>query len=200
MQQRERDLLRTLRGVGWTALGDKRVLEVGCGDGEVLRHLLSYGAKPENLVGVDLLQDRIEAARHLAPNIEFHCADATTLPFPEASFHLVCQVTVFTSILDWQVRRQLAGEMLRVLRSDGLILWYDFHMNNPSNADVRGVKRREIQALFPGCSIALRRVTLAPPLMRLLAPYSWLACYVLEKIPFLCTHYIGVISQHGFTR
>jgi hypothetical protein len=55
------------------------------------------------------------------------------------------------------------------------------------------VKRQEVVQLFPGCRIELQRLTLAPPLARLLAPYSWFACYVLEKVPWLCTHYLGVI-------
>jgi hypothetical protein len=57
------------------------------------------------------------------------------------------------------------------------------------------VKKREVQRLFPGCRIELRRITLAPPLVRLLAPYSWLACYVLGQIPWLCTHYLSAIRK-----
>jgi len=94
------------------------------------------------------------------------------------------------------MKQQMASEMLRVVKDDGLILWYDYHVNNPWNPDVRGVKRQEISQLFPGCRMKLQRITLVPPLVRLLAPYSWLACYVLGKIPWLCTHYIGLISKN----
>lgn len=197
MQQRERDLLRALQRAGWTDLRKKRILEVGCGDGEPLRRFVTYGANPTNLVGVDLLEDRIEIARRLAPNIDFHCANAQALPFEDASFDLVYQITVFTSIFDPRMRQQVAREMLRVLKPDGLILWYDFHMNNPRNPDVQGAKKKEIYTLFPGCSIDLRRVTLALPLTRVLAPYTWLGCYLLEKIPFLCIHYLGAIKKFG---
>src|SRR5207245_4975939 len=103
--------------------------------------------------------------------------------------------TAFTSILDSRMKRTIASEMVRVLKPHGLILWYDYHVNNPRNPDVRGVKKQEIHQLFPGCRIALERITLAPPLVRLLAPYSWLACCLLEGIPFLCTHYLGVIQK-----
>ena len=84
---------------------------------------------------------------------------------------------------------------MRVVKRDGLILWYDYHVNNPRNRDVRGVKRREIYRLFPGCRIKLERITLVPPLARLVAPYSYLACYLLGKLPPLCTHYLGVIQK-----
>jgi hypothetical protein len=114
---------------------------------------------------------------------------------PSDRFDLVVQSTVFTSILDATTRRQVASEMLRIVKDDGLILWYDFHVNNPRNPDVRAVKKREIQGLFPDCRIQLRRITLAPPLLRLLAPHSWLACHLLGRIPWLCTHYLGVIRK-----
>src|SRR5215467_6730268 len=81
------------------------------------------------------------------------------------------------------MKRQMASEMCRVLKPDGLILWYDYHMNNPWNAGVRGVKKREIHRLFPGCSIDLRRITLAPPFARWIVPRSWLLAYLLERLP-----------------
>ncbi|MBU1627041.1 hypothetical protein KKB18_06695 [bacterium] len=68
-------------------------------------------------------------------------------------------------------------------------------MNNPRNPDVRGVKKREIQHLFPNCTFDFRRITLAPPITRLLAPCSWLVCYLLEKLNVLNTHYLVGIKK-----
>lgn len=93
------------------------------------------------------------------------------------------------------MKQQIASEMLLVVKSDGLIVWYDYHVNNPWNPDVRGVKKKEIRRLFPDCRIELRRITLAPPLARWLAPRSWLLAQLLERIPILCTHYIGIIQK-----
>ncbi|MGH7783884.1 MAG: methyltransferase domain-containing protein, partial [Candidatus Binatia bacterium] len=122
-------------------------------------------------------------------------ASAAQLPFSDNKFDLVLQSTVFTSIIDQNLKRRVAAEMLRVVKPDGLILWYDYHVNNPWNPDVRGVKRHEIYQLFSNCRIDLERITLLPPLARALAPYSYLACYLLEKFPPLCTHYLGVIRK-----
>src|SRR2546429_9525689 len=97
------------------------------------------------------------------------------------TFDLVVQSTVLTSVLDAIMKQQMASEMLRVVKDDGFILWYDYHVNNPWNPDVRGIKRREISQLFPGCWIKLQPITLVPPLVPPLAPHSWLACYVLGK-------------------
>jgi SAM-dependent methyltransferase len=138
----------------------------------------------------------VTKARQLCPeSVRISCGNAVQLPFADATFDLVLQSTVFTSILDGWMKQQIAAEMLRVVKRDGLILWYDFHVNNPWNRDVYGIRRHEIHQLFPGCQIQLRRLTLTPPLVRFLAPYSWMVCHLLGKIPWLCTHYLGVIQK-----
>ena len=195
-QERERRLLTLLKRHDLAPLHTKKILEVGCGTGSQLREFIKWGARPENITGIDLLVDRVAEARYVCPEaVRILYGNAAELAFPDATFDLVVQFTVFTSVLDSLTKQQMASEMLRVVKDDGLILWYDFHVNNPWNPDVRGVKKREISQLFPGCRIQLQRITLVPPLVRLLAPYSWLACYVLGKIPWLCTHYIGLISK-----
>lgn len=196
VQGLERRLLALLKRQGCEPLDAKKILEVGCGTGYWLREFMKWGARPEHLVGIDLLSDRIaEAQRLCPPAIDIRCGSAAALAFPNETFDLVLQSTVFTSILDFELQRQIASEMLRVVKEQGFILWYDYHVDNVRNPDVRGVKKREIHRLFPGCRIALRRITLAPPLARLIAPHSWLACYLLEKVPLLCTHYLGVIRK-----
>lgn len=196
-QQIEAEMLALLRRNGRTDLSSYKILDVGCGSGQLLRRLLEWGARPANVAGVDLLPDRIAEAKLLSPpDARLICGSAKQLEFPAASFDLIFQLTVFTSILDAELKREIAAEMLRLLRPDGLIVWFDYHVNNPRNADVRGVGKREIRELFPGCEIDLRRVTLAPPINRLLAPCSPLLCQLLSKLSLLCTHYLGSIRKH----
>ncbi len=196
IQERERGVLKRLHREGFERLDDKRILEIGCGKGTWLRDFVKWGARPEHITGIDLLPDRIsEARRTCPPGIAFMCGSAAQLDVHSASHDLVLQSTVFTSILDSRMREAVAREMLRVLRPDGLILWYDYHVDNPANPDVRGVGRREIHRLFAGCRIDLERVTLAPPLARAIAPYSRIACQLLEAVPLLRTHYLGVIRK-----
>ena len=195
-QERERRILGLLQQHGNEDLKSKNLLEIGCGGGHWLREFIKWGALPENVVGIDLLEDRVAEARRLCPSgVKIQCGSAAKLEFLDESFDLVLQSTVFTSILDSSLKQQVASEMMRVVKREGLILWYDYHVNNPRNSDVRGVKRREIYQLFPGCRIMLKRITLLPPLTRLLVPYSYLACYLLGKLPPLCTHYLGVIEK-----
>jgi ubiquinone/menaquinone biosynthesis C-methylase UbiE len=195
VQTREMELLKELKRRGISSLEKSKILDIGCGTGNELRNFIKYGAEPENCSGIDLLEERIASARRLSPNINFKSGDATKLPWNDGLFNIVIQYTVFTSILDQSMKQCIAREMLRVLKQDGIIIWYDYHINNPSNPDVRGVTADEIKSLFPGCSIHLKRITLAPPLTRMLAPFSLAACQFLEKIRFFNTHYLGIIRR-----
>jgi hypothetical protein len=163
-----------------------------------LRDFVKWGAQPENLVGEELLPERAEEARRLSPHgVNVICGSAAQLAFPDHSFDLVLQSTVFTSIQDSGLKRQVAAEMLRLVRREGLILWYDFRVDNPRNSDVTGVRKKEILELFDSCRIELRPMTLAPPLVRRLANWSWVACHLLGKVPWFCTHYLGIIRIPG---
>jgi ubiquinone/menaquinone biosynthesis C-methylase UbiE len=194
-QRRERALLRLLRRHEFDDLEDRKILDVGCGAGGLLRRFVEYGAKPSNLFGVDVLPERVSLAEELSPHIGFCLGNAAQLPFDAELYDIVMQFTLFTSVLDDNIRQQIATEMLRVLKPDGVIIWYDYHVNNPKNPDVRAVKKKELCELFQGCDIRLKRITLAPPIARMLAPCSIILCQLLEKLPFLCTHYIGAIRK-----
>jgi SAM-dependent methyltransferase len=196
MQEREAATLALLGRQGLLPLGDSDILEVGCGGGQWLLDLVRWGAQPDRLHGIDLLPERIAQARRVcAPAVALSLGGATALPYGDGSFDLVLQATMFSSILDPAVRRAMALELLRVLRPAGAVLWYDLRVNNPSNPDVRGVDRDEIAGLFPGCGVALTRVTLAPPVTRLVAGHAaWLA-RALAVAPFLRTHWLGVLRR-----
>ncbi len=201
MVQRERRVLDLLGRHGFAELDSKKILDVGCGIGQWILDFIKWGARPENITGTDLLADRIARAKHNCPaGATLLVANAARMTFPDESFDLVVQSTVFTSILDQAVRREVAAQMFRVLKPDGLILWYDYYLDNPRNPNVRAATRREIRRLFPSATIELHRVTLAPPLARFLAPYSWALCYLLEQLPLLRTHYLGAIRKRHLLR
>ncbi len=117
------------------------------------------------------------------------------MPFPDASFDLVMQFTLFTSILNDEVKRAIAAEMVRVLAPGGRILWYDFSYNNPKNPDVRGIGKQEIHGLFPNLEMKIKRITLAPPLGRRIAPISPALYYVLSRVRPLCTHLLCLLRK-----
>lgn len=167
--------------------------DIGCGSGSWLLEFSQWNAA--RLSGIDLDETRIGQARAKLPRADLHVGDAGHLPWAGESFDVVSQFTLFTSILDSHLKRNIAAEMLRILKPSGAILWYDFRVNNPGNPNVRGIPAAEIRSLFPDCVVKLTAVTLAPPIARRVVPLSWIAGLMLECVPVLRTHYLGIIRK-----
>jgi ubiquinone/menaquinone biosynthesis C-methylase UbiE len=194
----ERQLATTalLAANGIHSMAGLDILEVGCGEGANLIEFLQLGADPDRLVGNDLLGDRIERARRLLPDlVRFYPGDASALVLADASFDIVYQSTVFSSILDDALQAHLAAAMWRWLRPGGAVLWYDFTVDNPRNPDVRGVPLTRIRKLFPAGRLTCRRVTLAPPLARAVTRVHPALYTVFNMLPLLRTHVLCWIHK-----
>lgn len=194
-QHREKDIIKSLVRFGIDDLSHAKILDLGCLIGNVLRDFIKYGADPQNCFGIDLLPYKIEKAKRISPNIDFICGNAEKLPYDNELFDIILCFTVFSSIFDEGMAKNISKEMVRVLKPTGIILWYDFFVDNYRNSDVRGIKKKEIIKLFSNCKVELKRITLAPFLSRAIAPYSWIFCYILEKLKILNTHYFGIIKK-----
>jgi ubiquinone/menaquinone biosynthesis C-methylase UbiE len=196
MHSLERNLLALLKRHEFTSLSEKKILDVGCGSGGFLRRFLDYRASPGNLYGIDLMAQRIEDARRLHPGINWCVGSAHKLPYADASFDLVMSFVMFSSILDESLRQKIVAEMWRVLKPGGLILFYDFMYAHPHNQAVAGISQHNAKQLFskPGVRYDFRRITLAPPISRIMAPRScWLA-NTLELCKIFNTHLIAIID------
>lgn len=193
----ERNMLALLKKHRFTNLSDKKILDIGCGSGMQLQRFLACGAKPGNLFGIDLMADRIEQARCQNSSIDWQVGSAHQLPYAEASFDLVTLFVVFSSILNKPLRQSIADEIWRIHKPGGLILCYDFAYSNPRNPAVEGISRQQIQQLFkrPGTFFDFRRVTLAPPISRLVTPHAPWVASTLEYLKIFNTHLIGIISS-----
>jgi ubiquinone/menaquinone biosynthesis C-methylase UbiE len=194
----ERATLSALKAVGFERkLAELRVLDLGCGNGRWFGRWLAWGATPSNLTGVDLRTAAIEMAKSAFPQCCFKVMPQGCVPFPDASFDVVCQNLVFSSILDDGVRQAVAVEMMRVLKPGGVILWCDFTYDNPRNPHVRGVKQRDIKVLFPNVEkVVMKSVILAPPIARRVVQRSWLMADLLEAgLPFLRTHIFAALRK-----
>jgi ubiquinone/menaquinone biosynthesis C-methylase UbiE len=193
IHQRQRTILTALRNRNITDLSNLKIFEMGCGGGGVLTEFLNFGASPRNLYGMDLIADRLNHAHAQLPASHFVNADGQHMPFPAHSFDLVLQYTALSSILDSQLRQKIARDMQRVLKPNGIILWYDFWLN-PTNPQTRGIRPAEIRSLFPNCNFKFHKSTLAPPIARRIVPFSWGLALLLEGLKIFNSHYIGVIT------
>lgn len=192
---RRRTAERLLSAAGRLPDGRTACLEVGCGAGGWAHELLAWGVAPPNLHGIDLSAQRIDTARLAVPQADLRVGDAAHLPWADGAFELVVASTLFTSILDEVVRRRAAAEIVRVLAPGGALLWYDFAVDNPRNPHVRRVTQADLAALFPSLGGEVARVTLAPPIARLVAPFSLRAARALGRLPFLRTHLLAVLVK-----
>jgi len=62
IQERHRETLRILKAKGRNSLSHLCVLDVGCGNGNLLRQMLEWGSKPANLAGIDINSARVQRA------------------------------------------------------------------------------------------------------------------------------------------
>lgn len=193
-QWRERVMLsmleKTLGG-----MHGKRILDIGCGAGGTLKPFLQYGIKMKDCYGVDILEDKIETAKTSLPSMNFACCSAENIPFEKGAFDLVTTFTCLSSVLDGNIRESICRQAMEMLRSGGWILIYDFYVNNPYNSDVKSVKLSELKSYFPGCTFYSKKLTLLPPLSRVLAKYSIALCTLLGKIPLLRTHRLTMLQK-----
>jgi ubiquinone/menaquinone biosynthesis C-methylase UbiE len=106
----------TVRRMGLA--GTDMVLEIGCGPGYFSRSIAA--AVPDgSLVLFDLQVEMLELARKRLSgieNIQFAQGDASSLPFPDASFDAVLLVLVLGEVPD---RDRCIGEVARVLVQNG---------------------------------------------------------------------------------
>ena len=189
LQERQRAMLRLFAGLGWTDLSDLRLLEVGCGSGGNLLELLRLGFAPERLSGAELLPERLAQARRVLPvSVALFEGDALAMNVAAASHDVVLVSTVFSSLLDDAFQQRLADAMWSWLKPGGGVLWYDFTVNNPRNADVRGVPLRRVRQLFPQATVRTRRVTLAPPIARAVTRVHPSLYTAFNCLPLLRTH------------
>lgn len=196
LEERRRLERKLIAEAGWIPFGERRALEVGCGLGSELAWLVELGASPSGLVGIDLLPDRIAAARYAYPQIAFQSGNAERLAFPDATFDLVMAFTVFSSILDSTMSSNVASEVTRVMKPGGALLWYDFRYDNPANHDVRGVSEARVRELFPQLEGRLYKLTVLPPLVRRFGPLTQAAYPLLARAPFLRSHLMGLLRKH----
>lgn len=110
-----------------------RILDVATGTGGQAR---AFAAQAQEVVGVDLSEAMFRVARRTnrAPNVHFRQADASRLPFADASFDAAC-ISFALHEMPAGVRDRVLAEMVRVTKPGAPILVVDYRL--PSNPLVR---------------------------------------------------------------
>ena len=108
--------------IGSALAGTGDVLDVGCGEGQVARHLASVGCRA---VGVDPIRAQVDAAVERGGGPTYAMAAADRLPFPSGRFDAVVACLVFEHI---DAIDDALAEVARVVRPGGRFL---FLLNHP---------------------------------------------------------------------
>jgi SAM-dependent methyltransferase len=144
------------------------VLEVGCGSGAMAAEILRRypGVR---LGATDYDQSMVNAASQrlapFGPRAEVRQADATSLPFADASFDAALSFIMLHHVVDWE---QALAELARVLRPGGVLVGYDLmgdrggQLLHGREHDVRLMRRAELQRTLD--ALPSRRAVIRPSL------------------------------------
>lgn len=119
IHDRQRVMLQLFARLGLTNFTDTKLVEVGCGSGGNLLEFLRLGFQPENLTGIELLQDRVAQANKVLPIGVVHSGDANSTNIQSASQDIVFQSVVFSSLLDNAFQAELAARMWAWVKPGG---------------------------------------------------------------------------------
>ena len=194
LRRREREALEMVRE-HFGDLRDLTVLDLGCGFGRLLGAFRAAGVPAKNLVGVDLVKPRIEAAAARFPGIRFIHGNAAELDLGGRTFDVVAMFTLVSSVRNDALATRIAGAVDTVLAPGGAILWYDVRYPKPWEAHIRTMTKRRIQAIFPGFRLDLRSRTLLPPIADRLGIATPVVYPLLAAVPFMRTHYLGLLTR-----
>lgn len=195
-QEKERALIKWIKENNIEPLENKKLLEIGCGGGYNLLKFVRLGFKPQNIFANDLISERLQSARELLPSkVHFYEGSAMDLSFKENEFDIVFQSMVFSSILDSDYKIKLAEKLWQWVKPGGGILWYDFIYNNPSNKDVKGVSIAEVKKLFKVKKLYYKKLTLAPPIARIVTKVHPFLYYFFNSTYLLRTHLLIWIQK-----
>ena len=118
-----------------------RVLDIGCGRGEIVRHCMKLGIEAYGVdyaeVATLMTRDVILAEREINENMTVAAAvcrsDAKQLPFPSCYFDRVLMYDVVEHLFPWELHQAML-EVKRVLKPEGLFIihtapnrWYDMY-------------------------------------------------------------------------
>jgi ubiquinone/menaquinone biosynthesis C-methylase UbiE len=126
-----------------------KILDVGCGRGEIMRHCAALGAEAYGFdyapVALKMTQTLIHNTAQDYPQSAMGAvlADAKHIPFPSASFDRALMFDVVEHLHPWELQATLV-EIRRILKPDGRLIihtapniWYDRY----AYPVVRGVRR-----------------------------------------------------------
>jgi len=104
-----------------------KILDLGCGNGRLLKVIQSAGQKYEYL-GVDFSAKLLDQARQQFPGENFQQADMSKLDFPVASFDVVCLIASFHHLDSKKEREELLNKIYSWLKPGGVLFMTNWNL------------------------------------------------------------------------
>jgi len=121
------------------------ILEIGCGNGLILKYLNKIKGQRYNLFGCDLSEQML--ARILLDKVSVYCTEASNIPCENEKFDLVYMNTVVQYFDNQEYLAKVLKECLRILKPGGGLCimdvpckWYEEYMS--SNDLIAKVRRK----------------------------------------------------------
>lgn len=196
-QERERALSRALRDRGFTNLESARIFEAGSSNGHNLRQFVQWGARPENVAGIDLDPDRVNYCKAHSPAIRVHHGSATSIPEPDSDYDITVAFSLFSRLRDEETAAKVASELFRITRPGGVILLYEPKRANAVKRQQRihSVDADDIRRWFPRCPMRMRSLTLSPRVAAMAGRFAPWLYGPLVSLPPLRTHLLCVLRR-----
>lgn len=158
--------LETLRLVADKYVKNKKVLDIGCGDGWCEKIYLGRGVR--KIIGIDVSKTALKLARNIKNNaVAFRFGSAIKIPFAK---------NTFDTIISWEVlehiprgtERKMFAEAFRVLKPGGYFFLSTQH-NNPLSTVLdpawwlkghRHYSERQLRTLASGAGFFIKRLYL----------------------------------------
>ncbi|MFC1913844.1 ubiquinone/menaquinone biosynthesis methyltransferase [Chloroflexota bacterium] len=139
-----------------------RVLDLGCGTGDLTINLALLAENAVEITGLDYSQPMLELAQKKAAEagagerVKFVHGEAASLPFPEGYFDCVGISFAFRNLTYKNpVRLKHLGEVLRVLRQGGRYIIVE--SSQPGNSAIRALFHLYLRAFVKPAGILLSR-------------------------------------------
>lgn len=119
-------------------IGPKRILDVATGRGDCIRWLLEMYGDVDLMVGIDVSERAIQAARESISkgSVVFRVMDTADLDLDDESFDMV---TICYSLHHLESLEQSLNEMVRVLKPGGWLLIIETYRDDPRESQLTHV-------------------------------------------------------------
>ena len=122
----------------------KKILDYGCGVGRWVEYFEKAGFQYH---GIDIAEEMIGIAKKLFPKVDFRALDKGEIPYPSASFDIVCSIGVIHHN-PYPQQEKILEEILRILRPGGYLLLFEGITKSKTDSSYMFERTRAEWAVF----------------------------------------------------